>query len=131
MGAQSPRTHFATATALVLTGLCAGTGCGLSPENCTADFRYGLTVQVRDSVTGAPAGHDALVIARDGAYADTLSSFPFSSDSVTFVGAGERPGRYVVTVSKPGYQLWVRDGVEVGEDGCHVQQVAITALLQQ
>lgn len=115
---------------LLLASLSAGSGCALAPENCTADFRFGLTVLVRDSSTAAPAGDGAIVTAEDGAYVETLTVFPGDWDSVTFVGAGERPGRYALTVSKPGYRAWVRRGVRVGEDGCHVQRVTIEAWLQ-
>lgn len=118
-------------TILLLTSLSAGTGCSLAPEDCTADFRFGLTVLVRDSVTAAPAGDGAIVTIQDGTYVETLTGFPGDWDSVSFVGAGERPGRYAITVSNPAYRPWVRSGVPVGEDGCHVQRVTVEAWLQR
>lgn len=119
-----------TTIALLLASLSAGSGCALAPENCTAHYRFGLTVLVRDSSTASPAGDGAIVTAQDGSYVETLTAFPGAWDSVTFVGAGERPGRYAISVSKPGYRSWVRRGVRVGEDGCHVQGVTIEARLQ-
>lgn len=114
--------------ALWLVVVCAGTGCALGGENCTADYRYGLTVVVLDSVTGASATDSAVVTAQDGMYIDTLA---LSFDSLAFVGAGERSGRYAITVVKPGYRDWVRTGVRVGEDGCHVRGVSVEARLQR
>lgn len=127
---SSSGSGFLAGTILLLASLSAGSGCVFAPEDCTADFRFGLTVLVRDSVTTAPAGDGAIVTAQDGSYVETLTVFAGDWDSVTFVGAGERPGRYALSVSKPGYRSWVRNGVRVGEDGCHVQRVIIEAWLQ-
>lgn len=124
--ARSPSRLPAT-TALLLAMLPLGTGCFLVPESCTAEFVYGLHVAVRDSLTSAPAAPGAVVIAQERAWFDTLDSF---GDSLYFIGAGERAGRYTVTVSKPGYRVWTRSGVLVEEEGCHVETVSIEALLQ-
>jgi hypothetical protein len=96
---------------------------------CTADFRYGVVVEVRDSVTGAPAADGARLIARDGAYADTSDQLPFR-DPLLLRAAGERGGRYDLTVQKSSYREWTRTGVRVREDGCHVIPVRLVARLQ-
>src|SRR4051812_40780676 len=66
---------------------------------CTADFRYGLSVHVLDSLTNASAATGAKLVARAGTYADsTTGPFPGSSD--VLVGAGEHAGTYTLTISK-------------------------------
>jgi hypothetical protein len=100
---------------------------------CTGVFVWGLRVTVQDSVTGAPAASGAQLIARDGAYADT-SAFPPDRpdlDGQPLVGAGERPGTYTVTVRKSGFMEWVRTGVVVTADECHVRPVDVAARLQR
>jgi hypothetical protein len=51
-------------------------------------------------------------------------------DSLGLPGAGEHPGVFQVTVRKSGYRDWVRSGVEVTADKCHVRRTDLTALLQ-
>jgi hypothetical protein len=100
---------------------------------CTGVFVWGLRVTVQDSVTGAPAASGAQLIARDGAYADT-SAFPPDRpdlDGQPLVAAGERPGTYTVTVRKSGFMEWVRTGVVVTADECHVRPVDVAARLQR
>jgi hypothetical protein len=96
---------------------------------CTADFRYGIIVEVRDSITGAPAAEGARLIARDGAYADTSDQFAFV-EPLTLRAAGERGGRYDLAIQKTGYREWTRTGVRVREDECHVIPVRLEARLQ-
>jgi hypothetical protein len=47
----------------------------------------------------------------------------------TLAGAYERPGRYVVTVTKEGYVTWRRERVEVRRGACHVRTVELEAHL--
>jgi hypothetical protein len=79
-------------------------------SSCTADHRPGIRVLLtgavlRDSVS-------VLVVARDGAYADSASAnaralgFPISL-------AYERAGTYTISVSAPGYRGWQRRDVRV------------------
>jgi len=120
---------------ILLVGLGVG-ACGVftSPNNgvmCTMEFRYGLAVYVKDSVTAAPAASGATLIARDGVWADTVS-FAAGNASLDGLGlntAGERAGTYTLTVRKAGYHDWVKSGVVVTADECHVHPVAVTALL--
>jgi hypothetical protein len=99
---------------------------------CTEILVYGLSVTVRDSVTHIPAGRQALAVAQDGAYTETLQFLgEFNpTDSLTFVGAAERAGTYQITVTKAGYQTWTRGGVPVRADVCHVLPVAVEVRLQ-
>jgi hypothetical protein len=103
-------------------------GCNLiEPRACTAEFRFGLHVIVRNNQTGAPAGVGAVVTATEGAYSETLDGFP---DFLTFRGAGERPGIYSIAVNSPGYQPWTLPFVEVEDGECHVKTETVDARLQ-
>jgi hypothetical protein len=100
---------------------------------CTDSFLSGLEVTVEDSLTGAPSASGAQLIAQDGAYADTVSYAPNRPDldAQPLRSAGERPGTYTVSVRKPGFFEWVRSGIVVTADECHVRPVALTARLQR
>ncbi|MBA3645263.1 MAG: carboxypeptidase regulatory-like domain-containing protein [Gemmatimonadaceae bacterium] len=101
------------------------------PIICTALFAYGITVTVVDSVTGAPAASGAVLVARDGAYTDSVPAQADSPNTSSVAAAGERAGTYTVTISKPGYKPWTQSGVTVTKDECHVRGVALTAKLQR
>jgi hypothetical protein len=100
---------------------------------CTGVFVSGLRVTVQDSVSGAAAASGAQLIAQDGAYADTASYPPNRPDldAEPLQSAGERPGTYTVTVRIAGFLDWVRSGIVVTADECHVRPVALTARLQR
>lgn len=100
---------------------------------CTDEFRPGLNVFVKDSVSSAFAAAGASLIVTEGSYRDT-ASVPLgltSADSFALHGAGERSGMYDVTVRKAGYRDWTRNGVVVTRNDCHVNTVTLTALLQR
>jgi len=94
---------------------------------CTMIFVYGLSVDVRDAVTGAGIAAGAVVVARDGDYSETLESGVV--DSVSVHGAGERAGTYIITVTRPGYAAWGSPPVTVTADQCHVHPALVTARL--
>ena len=101
---------------------------------CTTEFRYGLAVFVRDSATGAAAASGATLVTVDQHGSVDSMSFPPNRadlDSTALPGAGEHAGTFVVTVRRPGYRDWVRSGVQVTADACHVRLTTITALLQR
>jgi hypothetical protein len=86
---------------------------------CTSELRANLVVEVRDSLTGAPAAWGATGIAvHDGGRTTTLSAF----DSLHLGGswAREQAGGYHVSVRKPGYTP-VETRSSVDEDACHVK----------
>ena len=87
-----------------------------------------IMLDVRDSITDAMAGRSALVIARDGAFADTAETAKISEGP--FGLAHHRSGTYTVTVSKAGYQPWSRSGITVSRGECTVRTVSLTARLQ-
>lgn len=114
----------------LLAGLTvAGCSAGLIDGTmCTQEARAGITVDVRDSVSNALVGRGSLIIAREGAVADT---------SVTTLGDGpfslllEHSGTFTLSVKQTGYQPWARAGVQVTRGTCHVNGVSLTARLQK
>jgi hypothetical protein len=108
-------------------GLLLLAGCGWTGSTdivCTDEARPAVEVAVVDSVTGE-AVLEPLVWVRDGAYQDTLQLF-----GNTAHGAYERAGTYEVHVEHDSYAPWVRTGVTVDEDECHVITEQLTARLQ-
>lgn len=106
-------------------GLCllAAQGCGMTePIACTAEFVYGISVQVRDSVSGAPVTEDLEGQLTAPRYAETMEAW-----GNVLVGAGERPGTYTVVVAATGYEEWRREGVRVEAGRCHVTPVSMDA----
>lgn len=117
-------------TAIALAGVAGLAGCGgiLGPGDCTDEARPGITVDLRDADTNGPLTVAARVIARDGAYADTIETEP----SLAWVGlAHEREGSYTVTVDAAGYSPWSRSGIPVIDGGCHVRTIKLTARLER
>ena len=112
----------------VTAAIAVATGCDLPfGTGCDDILMPGLRMDVVDSVGGAgvaPAA-GARVIARAGAYADTV---PLQSSRVAL--AYERAGTFTVTVEHPGYLPWSRSGVRVRENECHVVPTELTARLQ-
>lgn len=116
---------------VALAGAAGLAGCDqLTGPPCTTDVRPALRVDVRDSSTNAPAGAGALIVARDGAFADTVLVPAHAAGASPYHLAHERAGTYAVTVERDGYRPWSRTGVRVTKDGCHVRTVELTARLQ-
>ncbi len=100
---------------------------------CTAEFRYGLNITVVDSITVSPPASATLLV-RSGTFADSVgpqAPFQFAPPVLILSTAGERAGTYDVTIKSPGYRDWIRSGIEVTADVCHVHPVALTAKLQK
>lgn len=95
---------------------------------CTDQFVYGLNVIVLDAVTGNPIFQDIEVKAVDGTYQEILELVP--GLEYVFVGAGERAGTYVVTITKTGYQTYTSPPIVLTRDECHVIPQSLTVNLQ-
>lgn len=129
MKTMRPALSFA---GLGIVTLLAGCRQVLNPTLCTTDFRFGIGVQVQDSVTGAWIASGATLVARDGTYADTVSE-PFGrsdADDAPLATAGERAGSYDLVVRREGYRPWSTTGVKVERDECHVHPVRLLARMQ-
>lgn len=88
-----------------------------SQVNCTEIYVSGLDVTVKNVLTNEIITEGIIVIAVDGTYSEELTNEP---DFDNFVGAGERPGNYIITVTGEGYQTFVSETIIVSGDVCHV-----------
>lgn len=85
------------------------------PISCTEVFVSGLVIKVTDAASNEIISEGITIIAEDGDYNETLV---FSFDS--YIGAGERAGTYIVTISGDGYVTKTLEPIEVLADECHV-----------
>ncbi len=113
---------FSLATLVALMPACKVPG---KSTLCTLEARPGLEVEVRDSITRAPAGENASVIATEGAYEETMQVF----DGLTFSGLYERRGSYSVSVQKAGYKQQQQE-IRVTGNECHVKTVDLQVNLE-
>lgn len=92
-----------------------------------------IVVHVRDSVTGGYIASGATLVLRDGTFVDSVSipadEPTYNEIGLSTVNSEERAGVYSVTIRRAGYAEWVREGVEVTRDECHVRTVRLTARL--
>lgn len=95
---------------------------------CTQEARAGLNIKVVDAITLKSLGDSLNVMAKEGAYSESLQLF--TGNDPYFVGAWERPGTYEITVSKNNYKTLVSAPVIVGKDACHVIAQTLTLTLQ-
>ena len=113
---MTPKHALPLLLTLAILGLAS---CGGSEGDgfvgCPPVFLYGLTVHVRDSVTGTAVSGATLTL-REGTYTEVMEELPPG----TYVGAGGRPGTYHVTVEAPGYRDHERSGIVVTSDECNV-----------
>lgn len=100
----------------------------LTGLDCTMDARAAITVDVLDSITNAPVGEGATITASNGT--TVYSAITYDDYPGPYQLANENAGEFTVTVQKPGYARWTRDGVRVTRGECHVRTVHLTALLQ-
>lgn len=114
---------------LIVAGTALSLGCNsLTSTVCTDEARAAISVEALDSVTNAPVGAGARIIASDGAFADTIITV--ENFGGPYGLAYERAGSYAVTVEQEGYAPWSRSDVQVTRDECHVGTVRLTALLR-
>ena len=94
---------------------------------CTEIFVYGLNVEVTDATNGEILITDVIVTAEEGTYSEVLTLIDTS-----FIGAGERPGDYLITVTADGYNTETTGtiSVELTDDECHVIPEVVTIELQ-
>ena len=99
---------------------------------CTLGIVEAVQVEVRDSVTLAPAASGAFGTVQDGAFVDSLHPRSFLSDGTLLgLGAAEgRPGIYAVLVRRPGYRDWQASGVVARSGECGVIPASLHARLQ-
>lgn len=111
---------------LVVVGFSACDSIFGEDSVCTLIPVHALEVHLEDAMTDLPvADSEARAFVVDGSFVHELERM-----GSAFFGPYERPGRYTVNVVSPGYDPWVREGVRVRADDCHVETVRLTARLE-
>lgn len=127
-GCPGPRPMLALLGLTLFTAACDEGA--LSPVACTAQFVYGLQIEVREADGGAPAAQGAVATVTDGDYVEVaagpVSGFP---EALVIGAAGERAGTYDIEVARDGFETWDTTGVVVEEDICHVITERVPVLL--
>ena len=112
----------------------------VSATACTGDCLAGprgpgITLTLLDAATGTPVQDVGVVIATDGAYADTAQApgdVDASTDRVRVFLAWGREGVYAVTVQAPGYRPWQQAGIRARRGAaCVVVATQVTARLMR
>lgn len=101
---------------------------------CTMEARPALHVTLVDSlVPDRKSFTNVAVLAVSGSTRDSafVASYNSQTSAPSFSLAHEQAGTYTVTVRADGYQPWVKTGVQVERDVCHVKTVQLTARLVQ
>lgn len=115
-------------------GCCSRSPSSTEPPGvvCTQEFRPGVAVTVKDSVSNVGAASGASLVVREGLFKGSVgfAAARPDLDNYPLAAAGERAGTYQLRVSKPGYAPWVQNNVRVTKGACHVITVQLTALLQ-
>jgi hypothetical protein len=110
--------------ALVAVGMLGwSTACSDDTVMCPPFYAFGLVVSVEDAAGDSVC--DVTVKLQDGGYVEEKT---FSETDCVFMGAGERPGTYGVTVSR-GDTLLAEDEVSVQADECHVIGKSLTVIV--
>jgi hypothetical protein len=96
---------------------------------CTTEAKAGLNIAVYliESSSSIPISEGVTVVATDGNYSETLQFY--DPQNPIFSGAYERPGTYIITVTKPGRQTYISQPIQVMSDICHVIPRNINVLL--
>ena len=118
----------------MIPALLALGACHTAPPTgivCTALAAAGLGVSLSDSVTGATSGFtNVWVVARDGTYQDSVFVATFPPQYMNTIAlAYEHRGTVQVTVRADGYAPWVKSGIVITGDECHVHEVLVSARL--
>lgn len=105
---------------LVLAPLLMATSCDDDDNQivCTNEAKPGLAVTVSLGSMSSITSEGVTIVATDGNYSETLSVINVVDRM--FFGAWERPGTYILTVSKQGYQTHTSEPITVTADVCHV-----------
>ena len=100
---------------------CLGSGSSPDEKVCTAIFAYGATVSVSEMGSGTPITDATLAaVSLEGETAQPFVSLGDESPGI-YLGLGEAPGTWTLTVSAPGFQSDSQTFTLVQDtDGCHV-----------
>ena len=103
--------------------------CGFGDPPCDPPVPpFSMYVVVRDSLTARPLAKGTAGTADAIGVHDTLVTM--GDDSTALYAAHNVPGTYRVTLRRPGYHDWVRDGIAVEWGRCGGGNVLVPARLQ-
>jgi len=114
--------------------VCLGAVAGCQQTACPTLPDPFVLVDVRDSVTNAPAAYGASLIVDGAGFHDSVTVGPPADSLVVSQVASASPGRtgeYTVRVRRSGYRLWERPNVLVEGSGCSgARSVSLSVRLQ-
>jgi hypothetical protein len=113
--------HLILGAVLSMAGTASLSGC-LVTQACTTEYRFGVSVTLRNARSGAPVTGATVVIV-DGSYHETMSTF---GQPGSYAGAGEREGAYTLSVAAPGFVSPAARTVVVTGSECHVNGISVT-----
>jgi hypothetical protein len=127
--------RYITPLLLAVTVLAIG-GCDSSATvvNCPDIAVPGILVTVTDSLTQAPAGRNASIVARSAMFTDSVSSATTAASDGPFglVYSRNAAGTYTLTVKQSGYRDWTKSGIVVAmANACSLRTVNVSARLQR
>ncbi len=78
---------------------------------------HGLEINLVEKTTLNPINGTIIIVAKDGNYEKTLEN---TNPNISFYGAGERRGTYILTVTSDNYKTYISNPIIVSGDECHV-----------
>lgn len=124
---------------LSFLGLFTLVGCNEKTTNdgdvviCTAEFVPALRIDIFDKETGFPNACGVTVTVQDGDFIEELINETGNNcnEDFTFSMAGEREGKYDITVIKEGYMDWIQYNTVVTSNICHVNTISVQAYMDK
>lgn len=106
----------------------------VDPPVCPGVAKPAIVAYVTDYVSGAPIASGATLVLQEGAFVDS-ASFPsgqpgLDAQALATPRSYDRPGSYLVRVSRPGYSTAIVVSITVGSDGCHALTQTLNASLR-
>lgn len=96
---------------------------------CPLWIAPGIMIEVRDVVTGMPAACGSSGKAESAGLIEPLETGVdcAATPDFLYLSGIDRPGTYTVTIERPGYQAWIRGGIEVVGGVCGLITVQMRA----
>lgn len=116
---------------LLLSQLLLSTTCTQEDDGivCTMEARAGLNVTVSLKNNAFTTPEEITVTAVDGDFSEVLMNI--DANKAEFFGVFERPGTYIITVSKAGYGTFTSEPITVTSDECHVIGEKVDVILEE
>ena len=96
---------------------------------CTLEAVAALNVSVKLGSSSSSTTDGVTVVVKSGNYTESLMPV-LNNTNPTFVGAYEKAGTYIITVSKSGYKTYTSEQITVYSNCCHVIPKSLNVVLQ-